>query len=65
MSAVDASAERMAHKWRNEAQPATIEAVARRAVRAKRVSSLNIKLDPASDAPIMEQLAGLHRPQSG
>ena len=57
MSAGDASVERMAHKWRNEAQPATIEAVARRAVRAKRVSSLNIKLDPASDAPIMEQLA--------
>ena len=57
MSAVDASVERMAHKWRNEAQPATIEAVARRAVRAKRVSSLNIKLNVASDAPIMEQLA--------
>ena len=49
--------ERMAHKWRGEAQPATIEAVARRAVKANRVSSLNIQLDAASDLPIMEQLA--------
>ena len=49
--------ERMAHKWQGEAQPATVEAVARRAVKTNRVlGSLNIQLDAASDVPIMEQL---------
>ena len=52
-----AAVERMARKWRGEAQPATIEAVARRAVKANKVGSLNIQLDAASDLPIMEQLA--------
>ena len=38
--------ERMAHKWQGEAQPATVEAVARRAVKTNRVlGSLNIQLD--------------------
>ena len=52
-----AAVERMARKWHGEAQPATIEAVARRAVKANKVGSLNIQLDAASDLPIMEQLA--------
>ena len=49
--------ERMAHKWHGEAQPATVEAVARRAVKTHRAGSLNIQLDAASDLPLMEQVA--------
>ena len=36
---------RMGHKWKDEAQPATVP------------GSLNIQLDAASDLPIMEQIA--------